>query len=153
MDCDTMISALEANGHLSVPLNFIGDMLDIDRRVKQGDESGWRGDPSMGLFLNPENGNFEVWGVDARGKAYLAASHHKMDHTLLIKLREGDWRKHDVIQRVLDNNASLEATAKAKARDEFEALADKMQWAIRRDFAQHLGGRGGIHAVPGRKET
>ena len=145
-----MISHLQATGHLTLPMAMVGDLCDIDARIKNGDESGWRGDPSMGVFLNAGNGQFEVWGVDRGGNEYLAASHDRLDHTLLVKLREGDPTRHDVIQRVLDANAKLEADRQATDRDAFGEVAEKIQWGIRQDFAQHLGGRGGIHAVPGK---
>ena len=138
---DSMISQLEANGVIHMSVAMLGDMHDIDQRIKYGDESGWRGDPSMGLFVNAITGHFEVWGIDRGGNGYLAASHDKLDHTLLIKLREGDPTRNDAFQRVLDHNAKVEADKKAAAREKLEEAGDKLQWAIRQDFSQHMGGR------------
>ena len=146
-DLSTMISNLEANGHLMLTTAQIGDLMDIDRRIKQGDESGWRGDPTMGVFINRFTGQFEVWGVDRGGNEYLAAAHDKLDHTLLIKLREGDPTKHDVIQRVLDKNQRLRDEREARDRERIAEVADKLQWGIRQDFGQHLGGRKRMHFV------
>ena len=139
---DSMLSHLEANGVLHLTLAQIGDLNDIDHRVKYGDESGWRGDPSMGIFINQFTGEFEVWGIDRGGNEYKACSHHKLDHTILIKLREGDPQRNDVWQKVLDHNAKLDADRKSAAREQLEEVGEKMQWALRRDFAAHMGGTG-----------
>lgn len=138
---DTMISHLEANGVVEMTTAQLGDLLDIDQRIKYGDESGWRGDPSMGVFLNRVTGWFEVWGIDRTGQGYLAASHDKLDHTLLIKLREGDPTKNDVFQRVLDANQKLEDDKRAAAKEKLAETGDKLQWAIRQDFGHLMGGR------------
>ena len=139
----SLIPSMEATGRINLTMAQVGDLLDIDRRIKDGDESGWRGDPSMGIFVNTSTGWFEVWGYDRAGREYLAASHETLDHTLLIKLREGDMTRpgNDPFQKVLDHNAKLKADQDRREHDEFEQLADKMQWGIRQDFAQHLGGR------------
>ena len=147
VDLSGMISNLEANGHLMLTTAQIGDLMDIDSRIKNGDESGWRGDPTMGIFINRHTGMFEVWGIDRAGNQYLAASHDKLDHTLLIKLREGDPTKHDVFQRVLDKNQKMLADAKAKEHERFAEVGDKLQWAIKRDHGQHMGGRRRMYAV------
>jgi hypothetical protein len=144
----TAIRLDEANGSVIMTVQQMGDLYDIDRRIKEGDESGWRGDPTMGVFFNRITNNYEVWGVDRAGNDYIAASHHKLDHTLLIKLRDGDPRKHDVFQRVLDHNAKLVADRDAADREKRAELADKMAWAIRRDFATHMGGGRRTHSIP-----
>lgn len=122
-------------------------VLDIDRRIKFGDESGWRGDPSMRLYWNPTSMEYEVVGTDAMGVDYLAASHHTCDHTLLIKLVAGDPRKHNVPAEILARNAKRRADIDAAEREQRLAIADKMEWAIRQDLGQHLGGRKRMHAV------
>lgn len=136
MHQDTMLSHLEANGVMWVPQ----DLFDIDRRIKWGDESGWRGDKSMGLFYNPHMARYEVWGIDRGGNQYLAASHHELSVELVHKLRDGDPTRNDPWQKVLDHNAKLEAERKAKDAERASEVADKLAWAIRRDFGQHLGG-------------
>lgn len=129
-----MISVLEATGHVPMPVAMVGDMLDLDRRIKYGDESGWRGDESMGIFLNKHTGWWEVWGVDRAGNQYLAASHHQLDHTLLIKLREGDPQKHDVIDRVLKVNQARRDAEKQQQDEQFAEIAAKVQHAINKEF-------------------
>ena len=149
---DTMISTLESNGVLMLDTAQIGDLQDIDKRVKFGDESGWRGDPTMAVFINRFTGEFEVWGVDRAGQQYKACSHHKLNTEIITKLREGDPQRNDVFQRVLDHNARVQAEKKRKDFEKFSEVAEKLQWGIRQDFAQHLGGRGRKVSFPGTKE-
>ena len=125
-------------------------VFDIDRRIKEGDESGWRGDPTMDLMFNPANRMFEVWGTDLAGTRYLAASHHRADHTLIQKLILGDPQKFDVIAGVLETNRRIAEQREAAEREQRMEAHEKLQWAIRRDFAQHFGGKGSVHSVPAR---
>lgn len=116
------------------------DVLDIGRRIAQGDEL-WRGDPTMGLFWNPVEGMFEVWGEDIAGTPYLAVAHTHADARLVMKLVEGDWQK---------GLAKLEALQAAEIKrkadeqkvidDQNEELADKLHWALVKDIGQHEGG-------------
>jgi hypothetical protein len=109
-------------------------VFDIDRRIKEGDESGWRGDPSMFLMLNPATDMFEVWGIDRGGNQYMACSHHTCDHTLLQKLVAGDPTRHDVIAGVLEANEKAKRDREAADRDKALVVADKLGHAIRKDF-------------------
>lgn len=147
MNSDTMISTLEANGRMEMPIPMYNELQDIDRRIKYGDESGWRGDPTMGVFFNQVKKRFEVWGLDGRGNEYEAASSDTLSTNLIVKLREGDWQRHDVHQRVLDANAKLASDRQAADSEARREVGEKLQWAIRRDFATHLGGRGGVHSI------
>lgn len=137
----------ESNGVLMLTVAQIGDLNDIDNRVKFGDESGWRGDPTMCVCIDKLTGMFEVWGLDSHNTPYKAVTHHKLNHEIIRKLIAGDWQKHDVIDEVMAANAALEAANAAKDKDNRMVVAEKMAWAIRQDFAQHLGGRGGVHAI------
>lgn len=148
MDTATMLSGLEANGHVELPMAMLGDLLDIDRRAKYGDESGWRGDPTMHVCFNTETHNFEIWALDNREQPYMACSHDKLNLELIRKLVAGDPRKGDVGQRVLDHNAKVRADQEAQERDRFMEFGEKAQWAIRRDMATHFGGRGAVHSIP-----
>lgn len=134
---DSMLSHLEANGVMWVPT----DLFDIDRRIKNGDESGWRGDPTMGLFYNPHLHRFEVWGIDRGGNQYLAASHHELSVEIVHKLRNGDPTRNDPWQQVLDHNAKVKAEMQQKDREKRAELADKLAWGIRQDFGHLYGGR------------
>lgn len=138
---NTMLSALEANGVLHLTLAQVGDLQDVDRRIKFGDESGWRGDPTMCVCIDKRTGMFEVWGLDNRGVEYKAASHTHCNHELVRKLRDSDPRTHDVGAEVLAHNEKLAAANAAKDRERFAEFADRMAWAIRQDFATELGGR------------
>lgn len=131
------------------------DVFDIDRRIKEGDESGWRGDPTMFLQWNIETRMFEVWGSDARGTRYLACSHHECNHVLLQKLVAGDPRRHDVIQEVLDANERAKVEREAEHREKRMEAHEKLQWGIRQDFGHLLGGKQGVHSmyVPKKKAS
>jgi hypothetical protein len=147
MSDERLISRLNANGQLWMTPASIGAMLDIDRRIKDGDESGWRGDPSMGLFYNQLLHRFEVWGIDSAGKEYLAAANEHLDVRIIEQLRNGDPRLHDVFQEVIDKNMRVKAAAEQAERERVASMADKLAWGIRQDFGQHLGGRKRMHAV------
>lgn len=127
------------------------DVLDIGRRIREGDESGWRGDPSMKLCWNPMTQKYEVVGIDATGSEYLAASHDTCDHTLLVKLVAGDPRKHNVVYEVIEANRKLREGQEAADREKAREIADKLQWAIRKDLGQHLGGTKRMHSMHNRK--
>lgn len=134
MKLDYAISPLTSTGTVPMSVAMVGDMYDLDDRIKNGDESGWRGDPTMCINLNTITGWWEVWGIDRAGKQYLAASHDKLDHTLLIKLREGDPRKNDVFERVLKANQKLKDDQKQADDENFAEIAAKVQHAINKDF-------------------
>lgn len=144
---DLLFSPLAANGRLWLTPETMGAMEDIGKRIRDGDESGWRGDPTMGLFYNQHTGNFEVWGADRRGEQYLACVHPHLTLEIIHKLREGDWQKNDVFQRVLDANAKLAADQAQADREKLQDIGDKLHWGIRQDFGAHLGGRKRFHAV------
>lgn len=147
MDSDTMISALAANGRQEMPIQMYADLRDIDNRIKFGDESGWPGDPSMGIFFNEVKKRFEVWGIDGHGNDYEACSDVSLSRNLVLKLAAGDWRKHDVHQRVLDDNAKAAKARQDIDNDRRAEVGEKLQWAIRRDLATHLGGKGAVHSI------
>jgi hypothetical protein len=104
MDTSAMVSALAANGTVELPVAMVGDMLKLDHRIKYGDESGWRGDISMGIFMNRELKRFEVWGLDAHQRPYLACSSKTLGLGIIHQLREGDPQKHDVFAEVMAAN-------------------------------------------------
>lgn len=143
-----MISALEANGRIEMPIAMYSELCDLDRRVKFGDECGWLGDPSMMIVFNQVKKRFEVWGIDGHGNDYEACSDESLSRNLILKLAAGDWRKNDVHQRVLDDNAKAAAQRQAIDDDKRNEVGEKLQWAIRRDFATHLGGKGAVHSIP-----
>lgn len=134
MKLDYAISPLTSTGTVPMSMAAVGDLYDIDYRIKHGDESGWRGDPTMCVNINTITGWFEVWGIDRAGKDYMAASHHTLDHTLLIKLREGDPQKHDVFDRVLKSNQALKDAQKKADDEQFAEIAGKVQHAINKEF-------------------
>lgn len=124
------------------------DVYDIANRIQRGDESGWRGDPSASLMFNPMAGRFEVWMVDATGTPYVACSHTRCDHTLIVKLIEGDWQKgkalhEDLMKRNRKVRDAHETTEKEKRLE----LADKLHWALVRDMGHLEGSNRRIHSM------
>ncbi len=105
----------------------------------------------MFLMWNPGTDMFEVWGHDRAGIQYLAASHHRCDHTLIAKLIAGDPTKNDVIGRVMSHNAALEKDRADAERDKRLEIADKLGFAIRGDLGHLSGGRNRKHSlyIPG----
>jgi hypothetical protein len=129
------------------------DVLDIGRRITHGDEL-WRGDPTMSLSWSPASGLFEVWGLDAHGQPYLAASHERCDTQLLEKLVAGDWQRTDVFARLAQANAKADAARDAAFEDKANEAVDKLVWAVRRDAGHLYGGlRRNVWAVDGRRDA
>lgn len=126
-----------------VPAGFIevsGDVLDIARRIRDGDESGWRGDPSMSLTYNPASREFEVLATDRAGNRYVAVSSPRCDHSILIKLREGDPRRGSVVDRVLAHNEKVRADREQQQRDERRELSLRLAHAVVKDIGHLEGG-------------
>jgi hypothetical protein len=147
----TMIRAADLMGNVdggSEMAEVSFDVYDIANRIQRGDESGWRGDPSASLMFNPVANRFEVWMVDAIGTPYVACSHDRCDHTLIVKLIEGDWQKgkalHDDLMK--KNRAVRDAHETAEREKRLE-LADKLHWALVRDVGHLEGSNRRIHSM------
>lgn len=116
------------------------DVYDIATRIQRGDESGWRGDPSASLMFNPLANRFEVWMVDATNTPYVACSHDRCDHTLIMKLIEGDWQKgKQLAEDIMKRNRQIKDAHEQAEKDKRQELADKLHWALVRDLG-HLEG-------------
>jgi hypothetical protein len=117
------------------------DVYDIARRIREGDESGWRGDPNASLMFNPQTQQFEVWMVDGLNQPYIACSSSRCDHSLIVKLIEGDWQKG---RRLLDDiqkkNRTAQAAKEQAQHDQHQELADKLHWALIKDIGHLEGG-------------
>ena len=135
---DAMLSHLEGNGVMWVPM----DLFDIDRRLKWGDESGWRGDPTMCLCLNQNTvpPRYEVWAIDRHGQHYMAASHHECTVELVRKVREGDLTRNDPFQAVIEHNRKMLAEQQQREADARREKHDRLAHAIRQDFGHLMGG-------------
>lgn len=117
------------------------DIYDIARRVREGDESGWRGDPTASVMFNPVTNHFEVWMIDETNTPYIACSNQRCDHTLIMKLIEGDWQKgRRLLEEIQKKNRTAHAAKLSEDRDRAEEIADKMHWAIIRDLGHLEGG-------------
>lgn len=127
------------------------DVYDIVRRIREGDESGWRGDPSASLLFNPMTRMFEVWLVDDQNTPYIACSSDKCDHSLLVKLVEGDWQKGKrLLEEIQKKNRAAHAARLTEDRDRAEEIADKMHWAIIRDIGHLEGGNRRLYSFADR---
>lgn len=117
------------------------DVYDIARRIREGDESGWRGDPSASLMLNPYTKKFEVWMVDGMNVPYIAATSDRCDHSLLVKLVEGDWQKgRQLLEELQKKNRDAHAARVGAEEDKRQEIADKLHWAIIKDVGHMEGG-------------
>jgi len=116
------------------------DVYDIARRVREGDESGWRGDPSASLMHNPFTNKFEVWLVDGMNVPYIAATSDKCDHTLIMKLIEGDWQKGKLLEELQKKNRAARQAQIDGEQDRRMEIADKLHWALLKDVGHLEGG-------------
>lgn len=117
------------------------DVYDIARRIREGDESGWRGDPSASLMHNPFSNQFEVWMVDGMNQPYIAATSTKCDHSLLIKLTEGDWQKgKQLLEAMQKKNRDIHQSKIDAEEDTRMEIADKLHWALMKDVGHLEGG-------------
>lgn len=113
------------------------DVLEIDRRLKEGDGSiGWAGDPGLWLEWDPV---FEVFVVCRR-----AEDGREMDITrwppplsvgLLIRLRDADTHRpgNDPVARMLAADDAFEADLERRRDEEMIEAAARMAHAMRKD--------------------
>ena len=133
-------------GYMEVPT----DVLDIGRRIREGDETGWPGDPTMGLYVNPATGMFEVIGRDARGDEYVATTAEVLDHRIILQLIAGDWRRdggRDVVARTIAHNEKLHAARQAELAEQAADVADRIHFAMVRDTGHLYGQNRRLYAV------
>ena len=117
------------------------DVYDIARRVREGDESGWQGDPTASILFNPLTQHFEVWLIDAQNTPYIACSSQRCDHSLILKLIEGDWRKgHRLLEDIQKKNAAARKAEDDAKHEQAREIADKIHWAIIKDLGHLEGG-------------
>lgn len=117
------------------------DVYNITERIRKGDESGWRGDPSASVMFNPLTQQFEVWLVDEHQTPYIACSGPRCDHSLIVKLIEGDWQKgKKLLEEIQKKNREARSKEMSLQRDMSEELADKMHYAIMKDLGHMEGG-------------
>lgn len=105
---------------------------------------GWRGDSAMDVYLWPQ-GRCEVAAFDAHGNRYCAAAVDTRvpgwQHTLLRKLRDGDWQLGPALfEQVQADNARLEAARAAEGADRRLETADKLHFALLRDLGHMHSG-------------
>lgn len=124
------------------------DVFDIARRIREGDESGWRGDPTASILFNPLTQHFEVWLIDDHNTPYIACSSSKCDHSLIVKLIEGDWQKGKrLLEEIQKKNQQARAAEDTARRDQAAEIADKMHHAILKDLGHLEGGTRRHHSM------
>lgn len=127
---------------------------EIAKRIREGDPLlAWIGDPRLTLVLNttfatdeaeqakvrPDKRGlprWEVWRAHEEGEPTLVVSciAQRIDGDQLIRqLAMHDTRGRDLAQEMLDLRDAHEADLSKRHRDENEALADKLAWALGRD--------------------
>ena len=121
------------------------DLVSIDRRVREGDPTvGWRGDPTMDVYVDNDAAMAYVYGFDIKGLRYRAASISTLGegwrHDLLAKLRDGDWRDPNSINRADEANRRLDAERDYRLDQVISEVAEKFGWGLRRDVGHHFGG-------------
>lgn len=123
-----------------------GEHLDIATRVRHGDPViGWRGDESMDVYLFNQHRRCEVWAFDRQGIRYCAASVNVdvpgWQHTLLRKLRDGDWhRGQTVFDEINKRNDARDKARDAAAAARGDERAEKLAWALQRDIGHLVSG-------------
>lgn len=88
------------------------DVLDIDRRIKEGDATClWGGDPRMYLCFSYVTKRYEVWrlGEDNKPRILNSWPSNELDARVLVWLAQHDMRHHDLQAEVDAHNARVEA--------------------------------------------
>lgn len=143
---------------------FTAEFTDIGRRLHQGDATlGWLGDDTLEIRMSVEgdrNGRpvkggqtmFEVWGRHPNGDPYVCLRWPRFDESLLRALAERDTRTQNMRERFEREVMQQEARRAAAAKERFDDLADKAQWALRKDTGHLDGGTHRITQVDGFKK-
>ena len=122
------------------------DVHDVARLVQGGDAiTGWRGDPTMDVYVWPDVGQVAIYGFDRAGERYLAAAESLSNpgwrHDLLRRLRDGDYQRGRDVLADIDKKNEAARAATDKRWDEFaEENAEKIAWGLRRDVGVHVDG-------------
>ncbi len=143
---------------------FTPEVTGMKDRLHNGDGTvGWLGDDTLSLHLAIEgdrhgrplpNGQqiWQVWGRSADGREYVCLNWPVCDASLLRALAERDVRTRNMVQAIEEANRAVERENERKRKDQFDALADKAQWALRKDVGHLEGGTHKFTAVDGRRD-
>lgn len=157
-------------GNTRVNVTATGEMLDIGRRLVEGDPTcGFAGAPDLTLHLaikvDPVTGDpdercnkhkrrpcrscedegdhpylFEVWGIDAHNQPYLALSWPRCDASLIKRLTEIDNRYSDIVDRSAKIALAAQRRIEAEQAEQRGEAVEKMAFALRKDLGHHHGG-------------
>lgn len=124
------------------------DVLDIGRRIQQGDEL-WRGDPNMELLYDDMQDVYVIVAHDSTGHPYVVLERPYCDQRLLEELTMSDWQNGS---RALIERLVKQENAAQKAKDDAWSdmageIGEKLAWAVKRTFATHLGGRSNTYSM------
>lgn len=122
-----------------------GQCQSIVERVQNGDPSvGWRGDPGADVYVHEGLQVAQVWAFDRGHKRYCAAQVSILEpgweHTLLRKLRDGDWQNPGVVKDIFARGNAREAAAAAERSERIGGKADYLVWLAYRTYGTHAGG-------------
>gem|GEM_PF-4305794 len=141
-----LILAGSSRGSVEHGLLLPGEHLDIASRVRDGDPVvGWRGDSGMDTYVFNQARRCEVWGFDGYGTRYCAASvqvdRPGWQHTVLRKLRDGDWHRGPTVFDEINKRASgREEAREAAAAARSEERSERLAWALQRDLGHYVSG-------------
>lgn len=143
---------------------FTPEVTGMKDRLHNGDGTvGWLGDSTLSLHLavegdargRPVPGGqtiWQVWGRTADGQDYVCLNWPVCDASLLRALAERDVRTQNMVALIEKENRANEARIEAERREKFEELADKSQWALRKDVGHLEGGTHRFTQVDGLRD-
>lgn len=130
---------------LYLPPGVVRDELSVNERVQRGDPTmGWRGDGNMVVLFEPERQVVQALGLDGQGERYVAAEvdprAEGWQHTLLRKLRDGDWQNENRMAELVKKFTAEQKAADTADDDALGAASEKLAWGLRRDIGTYVDG-------------
>lgn len=114
---------------------------EIVRLLQHGDPTiGWEGDPRLYMRRNLHSGGWTVWRLGEDGSEHAICSskgNHKLDKSLLVRLRDHDSRRVDIHARVEKQNAAAQRALDTKEYEDTHEKLERVYHALGRDVG-HL---------------
>lgn len=144
---------------------FQPEVNNVLRRLHEGDATlGWLGDDTLSIHLVVESDRlgrplkggqqmWEVWGQNPDGSPYACLKWPRCDESLLKALAERDTRTEHIRKRFELEVMQQEQRRADARREKFEELADKAQWALKKDTGHLEGGTHRLTTVDGFKDA
>lgn len=112
-------------------------MNDLVRRLREGDSTGWEGDPRLTLAWNRPERRYELWRLERDSQYRLVARgpiDGGMPYDLTRQLVAHDQRRgFDVFAEVRAHNAEVERRQEADLTEKMAPAYEKLRWALRKD--------------------